>query len=986
MFTSISLRTKLLIPLLLGGLVLGAGGAWVAYEASLTQLKDQIVKRAELLGTAINEAAKSAPSDDEIRFAVEEIVRKQSAIYGISVATRDPFVIWASTFHAHDDPNGDVDRMLATLRDSVEKGEFGHFFAEDGDLVSVIPLDLKWEQLTEETAPREGVSRRGVRGAEVVANHGSWVLFTPRKAGTYRGGIYLRFDWTSARQEAGQVFWKPARLTLVAVVLALVLAFWLLNGNVLQPMERMVSAIRRVERGEWDDLHAHSYGGGEFLRLAQAFNRMVDAVQERDHRLRAIIDNLPVAVRLHLPEGERLLRNDRDRHWFGERGEETATDILNQVKARGEVLTREIDAAAGDPHRDYIATAFPVFDRAGGLYAVGEVHTDISELKGKEAQLRRLSEELESRVTERTEELSEANRSLSREVEERRRAEERLRLYGTVIDNTDEAVIITDLTGTIIEVNPAFEQLSGYGREEAVGRDAGFTKSGRHDGDFYREMWRALNGKGRWSGEVWDRRKGGDIYPKWLTINRIASEQGEPLYFIGLFTDIGNQKRIERRLERLAFYDALTALPNRAYFHERLEHEILRCRREEEMLALLFIDLDRFKYVNDTLGHSAGDQLLVEVAERLRGCVRESDTLSRLGGDEFTVILPGVGSSTGAGRIAECIIERVARPVTVSGRTVDIGASIGISVYPQDGEKGEELVRNADGAMYEAKKRGRGIFCYASSETNRHSAEALSLRSELLRALEREEFRLVYQPVVRLTDGVLVGAEALIRWRDAEGRERSPMEFILFAEEAGLIERIGEWTLWEACRRIRAWRDAGLAPPPVAVNVSAVQFRHGGVAEVIARALEACELEVGDLELELTETALMADPEGASATLHALTAMGVRVAIDDFGTGYSSLGYLMEFPVAKVKIDRSFIGRLTTGSNGAVIPTAIIDLCRNLDLPVIAEGVESAEQEAFLKHRQCDFAQGFHFSRPLEADLFVEWIGEGGRREPMGTD
>ena len=603
-------------------------------------------------------------------------------------------------------------------------------------------------------------------------------------------------------------------------------------------------------------------------------------------------------------------------------------------------------------------------------------HTEA--LEAAERTISEARDRLEERVVERTAELEESNRRLAGEIDERSRAEGRLRLAAKVIDNTSEGVVITDADSRIVEVNDAYCRITGYGRDELIGRNPSTTSSGRHDAAFYREMWQRIQRDGHWSGEIWDRRKNGEIYPKLLTINAVYDDRGGLTHYVGVFSDISRIKATEEKLERLAYYDSLTGLPNRMLFRDRLNHEVAMARRHNTKMAVMFIDLDRFKYVNDTLGHSAGDRLLVEVAERLVDCVREADTVARLGGDEFVVILSDLSEGQWAGGVAQLVIDAVSRPVELEGQEVFVGASVGIGVWPDDGERSETLIKNADVAMYHAKEAGRGTFKFFTDAMNQDTARHLELEARLRRALERDELRLFYQPQVSLESGEVIGAEALVRWEDPERGMVSPGEFIPLAEETGLIVPMGEWVLREVCRQQVAWDAAGLPPLPVAVNLSPHQFRQEGLVERVTAILADNGLAPKRIELEITETAAMSDADSTIETLERFAAKGFKLAIDDFGTGYSSLAYLKRFPVDKLKIDRSFVMDIPSDANDAAIADSVIRLAHGLGLAVVAEGVETEAQREFLARRECDYMQGFLFSRPLPADEFEVLVRKTG--------
>lgn len=553
------------------------------------------------------------------------------------------------------------------------------------------------------------------------------------------------------------------------------------------------------------------------------------------------------------------------------------------------------------------------------------------------------------------------------DITERKLAEEKLLLSGQVFRGSSEAIMITKVSGEIIEVNDAFIRITGYGRDEALGRNPSFMKSDRHSREFYLQMWRQIDEEGGWSGEVWDRRKDGTVFPKSLTISAVKDEQGRVSHYIGIFSDITRNKLIEQQLQRMAFHDDLTGLPNRSLCKERLNHEIKVAHRRDEQLAVLFLDLDRFKYVNDTLGHSSGDLLLLEASRRIQACVRESDTVARLGGDEFMVVMTSVTSAKTVERIAGNIIQALADKFVLHGHEVGIGVSIGISLYPDNGTDYDELTKNADAAMYRAKEAGRNTFMFFTNELQAAMLERLNLEKELRHAIKHEAFELYYQPKVDLLSGQVVGVEALLRWSRDDGAMVLPSSFIPLAEETGLIIPLGEWVLRQACRQAVAWREAGYGELRMAVNLSAKQFEQADIVARIESILAAAGLLPAALELEVTESMVMKSTDQAVVTLQRLRTLGVHIAVDDFGTGYSSLSYLKRLPLQTLKIDRSFVQDLGNDSDDEAIVSAIISMASTLELRVVAEGVETIEQLEFLRRDGCDEAQGYLFSRPLPA-------------------
>ena len=563
---------------------------------------------------------------------------------------------------------------------------------------------------------------------------------------------------------------------------------------------------------------------------------------------------------------------------------------------------------------------------------------------------------------------------LAMDVTERRRNEQRLRQAATVFESTREGVVMTDTVGIVQTINPAFTTVTGYGEAEVVGRSLKILKSGRQDDEFYRAMWQSLRGTGFWQGELWNRRKNGEIYPEWLTISAVVDARGMQTNFVGVFADLTRVKKSEQEIARLAHYDPLTGLPNRLLVTTRLESAIGRTHRRRKRGAVLHVDLDRFKDINDSLGHAAGDSLLKEVASVLKARIRESDTLARLGADEFLVLLEDIDAPEDAAAVANVLIEQLRRPFALAdGHRIHTACSIGISVFPDDSANAGQLIQFADTALHQAKARGRDQFHFYTEALGASANERLALESALRHALVTEEFVLHYQPLMDLQRGQPLGAEVLVRWQKADGELVSPARFIPLAEDSGLIIPLGGWILRTACAQAKTWLDEGLQLSTLAVNVSPRQLHQQTLVEEIAAVLEATGLPAGVLELELTESALAESERGIEALLRQLKALGVRLAIDDFGTGYSSLSYLKRFPIDKLKIDQSFVRDIPDDPAGMEIAATVVAMGRNLSLKVLAEGIETPIQREFLTRHGCQDGQGYLFSRPLPAADFEAW-------------
>ena len=557
---------------------------------------------------------------------------------------------------------------------------------------------------------------------------------------------------------------------------------------------------------------------------------------------------------------------------------------------------------------------------------------------------------------------------------------ERELAIAAVAFQTHEAILITDRDSRILRVNQAFSEITGYDAEEVIGRTPALLKSGRHGRAFYDEMWATLRAQGRWAGELWDRRKNGETYPKYLTITAVADGAGEVAYYVGTFNDITLRKEAEAEINRLAYYDPLTHLPNRRLLLDRLAQAMAACQRHGGHGAVLFIDLDHFKNLNDTRGHDVGDSLLVEVAQRLMACVRTEDTVARLGGDEFVVMLEDLGQDATAAAAqveaaAEKVLGAINRSYLLKGQPHHSTSSIGAALFSGQAESIDELLKHADVALYRAKDAGRARLRFfdpaMQAVLDRHAA----LEADLREAMAQQQFHLHYQPQVDAS-GQIMGAEALLRWEHPEHGQVSPAAFIPYAEQCGLIIPLGRWVLEAACKQLRAWQEQPRAAHlRLAVNVSAKQFMQADFVEETIQLLHASGADPGRLKLELTESALLDGIDEAIAKMQVLKAAGIGFSLDDFGTGYSSLSYLRRLPLDQLKIDRAFVSDITSNANDAVIARTIIGMARNLGLEVIAEGIETEEQFEFLDRHGCHGYQGYLFSRPLPLAEFEERLG-----------
>lgn len=562
--------------------------------------------------------------------------------------------------------------------------------------------------------------------------------------------------------------------------------------------------------------------------------------------------------------------------------------------------------------------------------------------------------------------------------------ESQLRQTAKIFEYTTEGVIVTDKNANIITVNPAFTAITGYTEQEVVGRNPRILQSGRHNKQFFVELWNSLKENNSWQGEIWNRRKNGEIYPEWLNITTIhEGPTGEPQY-VAVFSDITSIIQSQSQLEHLAHHDALTDLPNRLLFEDRLKHAIANAKREHNHLAVLFLDLDRFKNINDSLGHAVGDALLVQVAHRLRTLLRENDTAARMGGDEFTILVENLEDPSYTAVVATKIQNQLKKPFDIFGRKLHITASIGISLYPEDGKDVGNLTKNADAAMYQAKESGRDNYRFYTSELTQSAFERLLMETELRTALKERQLLLYYQPQFSILSGKMIGTEALLRWNHPRMGVIPPAQFIPLAEETGLIHDIGLWALEKVCHQTRIWSEKGLFNGRMALNLSVRQIMMTDLIlrfeEIIGRT--GCPPQL--LQFEVTEGIFMRQKEISIPVLEVFKQLGLTIAIDDFGTGFSSLSYLKQLPIDKLKIDRTFIKDIPENKDDVAITQAIIALGQNLGLEIIAEGVETKAQQNLLKIMGCQEVQGYLYGRPMSAEAFEQKLIIG-YNQPSGN-
>jgi diguanylate cyclase (GGDEF)-like protein/PAS domain S-box-containing protein len=608
------------------------------------------------------------------------------------------------------------------------------------------------------------------------------------------------------------------------------------------------------------------------------------------------------------------------------------------------------------------------------IYVDRTVAHPVSQLK---VTLKQTQDNLEQCVEERIQLLKLISISLTHEVAERQHAQMELQLANEILEHSLEGIMITDAQRNILKINPAFTDVTGYTAEECIGRNPRILNSGIHDEVFYQEMWRSLEETGRWESEIWNRRKNGEAYPQWHSISAIRNENGEITHYVTVFHDITDIKHSQEQIKYQAYHDALTGLPNRQLFYDRLEMALAYAKRNKRKVGVMFLDLDKFRNINDSQGNTIGDLILKEVATRLKRCCRHEDTVSRFGDDEFTIILPEIKEGGHTIEVAQRILESFSEPFVLKGYEIMSSASIGITIYPTDGEDVPTLVKNADIAMARAKERGRNTYELYTEAMYELVLERVKLENSLRKALKNDEFRVYYQPQVDIKTGIISGMEALVRWQRSENELIFPDKFISVAEDTGLIVPLGEWVLRIACRQIKIWHDTGFESLSIAVNLSAKQFQDKHLVQIVQNILKETGLAPEFLCLEITENTVMRDVESAVKMMSALKDIGVHLSIDDFGTGYSSLNYLKRFPLHEIKIDKSFVREIPRHHDDVAIAKTILSLAHSLNLKVLAEGVETQTQLEFMRANRCNGIQGFLFSKAIQANEVTTLLQEG---------
>ncbi len=752
------------------------------------------------------------------------------------------------------------------------------------------------------------------------------------------------------------------------ILLAVFAAARAIARRITRPLAQLTMSAEQVALNVYHELNTDAAGTDELGQLTASFDHMVHSLREAQAELEHRVEERTTALRAQRNDYRVIFDSVPAHIWYFDcdgralRANRRAADFLDLRirnllgKSVFELFPPAFAQRCHDSNLQVLSSGREQFNTVEPLQ---RPDGQLAWLRIDKAPFRDEAGEIRGVVVFASDVTAEIN------------AQDHTRLTAKVFDNTLEGIVIVDAQLRIAAVNRAFCRITGYTQEEVLGRNPRLLASGAQGGSFYREFWRALRRRGEWRGELWNRRKGGEVYAEHLSVSSVRNDSGEVTHYVGVFSDITTLKRTEQRLEQMAYYDTLTGLPNRTLFTERLHQALARRQRNPLPLGVMFIDLDRFKMINDTLGHEAGDMLLQHVAQQLQDCLREQDTVARLGGDEFIVLLEQPGDEAHVVRIADRMLAALSRPFMFGGHEVFTGASIGIAIHPTDGADLESLLKNADTAMYRAKNSGRNTYVFYQPEMNASSHQRLRIESELRRALHHNEFVLHFQPQIELASGRITGAEVLVRWNHPERGLLQPADFLAVAEECGSIIDIDRWVLRSACRQYRDWLDDGLQGMHLAVNLSSRHILQRQLSDEVKQVLGQHCLPGEWLELEFTETSLIQNNDDIQRALREIRAMGIRIAIDDFGTGYSSLLYLKRFPVDVLKIDQSFVRGVPENTEDTSIIEAILAMAARLKLQVVAEGVELQGQAGYLHANGCPQAQGYFYGRPMAAEEFA---------------
>ena len=926
-----SLRGKFLIPVIAGAALLIMVSALITYLTLLPELRSQLFKRAELMTTTIRAAGEINPNYQDLRLALEEITLQTSGVYGITLATLNPTIIWASSTH----PDADIDThtvdMLQLLELSSQKHIFGQFIHKNGDLIVISPFKKFQQSEQKEITPTTSLA---IDSPITITQ-----AYSLPKDG-YEGILYLRFNWQEFEALVNSTLRGHMMAMSAGILLMMLLSIATVYKAIINPIRAISTTIRAQKAGNIKARTQH-LSQDEIGLLGQSLNEMLDAQDDRDRLLKVVVNHLPVGLSLKGLHDAKTVQNDAYKQSYlspylkGQIREQVlekrVTSQHRVIKEQSPVMLEEhLEFKDDDKH--FETTIFPIFNHKDRIEWLGTLCVDITEKKARELKL--------------------------------------TQLY-MAVESVTNGIIISDAQAEghpILYANPAVSELTGYQKADLIGVSPRIFSRNSKDQDGLQVLRKAILNKEACTVILRNSRKDGSLFWNEFTLSVIQDPQGNATHFVGIQNDVTDRVEAENRIEHLAYYDALTNIPNRTLFHDRLTQVIAEAKRHGMMAAIIYIDLDGFKAANDTYGHVTGDTILQEAAKRMQACLRSQDSVARLGGDEFTILLPHLSDTdviVNVPKVVKRLNTELNKPYSIDGNIIHTSGSIGISIYPKDGDSSESLIMSADHAMYHAKQKGKNTFSFFQKKMNLEIEKHQQIEAHLRGAKERGEFALYYQPQVMLHTQE-VSLEALIRWHNNVLGDVGPDDFITIAESSGMIDEIGAWVIEQSCSDYASLQSLGHQINKIAINISAYQFKRQNIAAIIKEQLDKHQLHGSCLEIEITETAIFNDFDFAKTVLQEIREMGVTIAIDDFGTGYSSLTYLKRLPIDTIKIDRQFIKGLPENKDDQHIVMAISGMAKGMGLKLLAEGVETQEQLNFVEHElNCKNIQGFLFSKPL---------------------
>lgn len=926
-----SLKRKFLLPIFIGAALLILSATVITNFSLHPELRSQLHKRAELMLITIRAAAEINPAYQELRLALEEITLHTSGVYGITLATLKPTIIWASSTH----PDADIDRhtsdMLELLETSAENHLFGHFIHNNGDVIVIAPFKQFEKPLTTQSKTTEQFSLpTGVKTTSAYT----------LAADSYEGILYLRFNWAEAAALANTNLLRQVLAFSAVITLMLILATVMLYRVIIKPLSQISRTILSQKSGQ-SDARTKQLTDDEIGLLGHSINEMLDDLHNRDRLLKSVVNHLPVGLSLKGIDGQKLIQNDAYKTSYmspyldGNIREELLDRRVNlqqQAISSANPSSHEELLSFSDHDRHFETTIFPIFNTHDEMEWLGTLCIEITEKKERELQLTQLYKAVES---------------------------------------VKSGIIICKYSAPdfpILYVNPAVTSLTGYLPSELLGKNPHIFSQSSDNETALEEIRESIANKKACSVILHNMRKDGSYFWNEFTLSIITTSDGEATHLVGVQNDVSERIEAANKIKHMAFFDPLTDLPNRTLFNDRLTQLIADSERENTHTAVMYIDLDGFKAVNDNFGHNIGDELLKEASTRMKKCIRSQDSLARMGGDEFTILIPKLNAEEviiNLPKAVDRIIKQLTTPFEIYKNAVHISGSIGISIYPKDGRTPEELIINADHAMYHAKESGKNTFRFFQQEMNQTIEKQQKIEASLREAIHNKEFSLHYQPQVNFPNNK-VSVEALIRCKHPLLKDLSPAIFIPIAEQSGLIDEIGTWVIQQACRDMAEFISEGSSISKVAINISPQQIKRQNLTNIVQQNLERNSLSPSYLEVEITENVIIDDYQAALSHLNALRDLGITIAIDDFGTGYSSLTYLKQLPIDTLKIDKQFIEGLPSDTDGVHIVKAIAGLAQGMGLNLLAEGIETDEQLTFVrKELNCHLVQGYHISVPL---------------------